>query len=83
MSLSAIGRKALLEHGRQTKIAGRFRVSDQYVSDVVNGERIPKTKRGWARYARIQQAVADELNLTVEEAFSAYERGLPELASVA
>lgn len=77
MSLNGIGRKALLEHGRQTKIAGRFRVSDQYVSDVVNGERIPKTRRGRERYGRIQQAVAEELGLTLEEAFSEYERGIP------
>lgn len=80
MALSAPGRKHLLEHGRQTKIAGRFHVSDQYVSGVVNGDPMPKTRKARARWARIQQAVADELGMPVEDAFTEYERGVVEPA---
>lgn len=75
MALSALGRKHLLEYGRQATIARRYRVSRQYVTAVVNGDNRPKTRKGWERYSRIQQAVADELGMTKQEAFSAAERG--------
>lgn len=75
MALTAVGRKALLEHGRQKVVAGRARVSPAYVSAVNACDWIPKTRRGWEKYRRVQDAIAKELNLDVSEAFTAYERG--------
>lgn len=75
MALSALGRKHLLEHGKQREIADALRVQQGFVSDVVNGYSLPRTARGWKRYRKVQRAVAHRLNLTVEEAFSERERG--------
>lgn len=75
MALSAVGRKALLEHGRQKAVAKRLNFSTAYVSAVVNGELIPKTRSGWKNYRRVQSAVAKELGMDVTDAFTAYERG--------
>lgn len=83
MALNAIGRKALLEHGRQTVIASRARVSDAFVSSVVNGEDIPKTRLGWKKYRRVQLAVAREIGMDVTDAFTASERGEVQQEAVA
>lgn len=76
MALSAIGRKVLLPHGMQRKIARRLGVEEIRVSMVVRGVELPKTESGWKRYSRIQKEVAKGLGLTVEEAFQDWERGL-------
>lgn len=75
MALSAVGRKALLEHGTQLRVATRLDVSTAYVSAVVNGEMLPKTRLGWRSYRKVQRAVAKALGLDVTEAFQAWERG--------
>jgi hypothetical protein len=75
MALSAIGRKALLEHGRQKAVADRQKVSTAYVSGVVNGELLPKTRLGWKKYRRVQKELAKEIGMDWTEAFSAFERG--------
>lgn len=83
MALTAVGRKALLEHGRQKVVAGRARVSPAYVSAVNACEWIPKTRRGWEKYRRVQLAIARELGLDVTEAFAAFERGEVQQEAVA
>lgn len=75
MALSAVGRKALLEHGRQKVVATRLGVSRAFVSAVVNGELIPKTRSGWKTYRRVQAAIAKEIGLEVPEAFQPHELG--------
>jgi hypothetical protein len=75
MALNGIGRKALLEHGRQKAVADRLKFSTAYVSAVVNGELIPKTRGGWKNYRRVQSAIARELGMDVTDAFTASERG--------
>jgi hypothetical protein len=84
MALSALGRKHLLEHGVQHRIALRLSVSDAFVSSVVRGEERPATRDGWKTYRRVQREVAKALSLRVVEAFSAWERGVvaePEMAT--
>jgi transcriptional regulator with XRE-family HTH domain len=76
MALSALGRKHLLPHGAQRKIARRLGVEESRVSAVVNGEATPVTEAGWKSWRRIQKAVARTLGLDVEEAFSDQERGV-------
>lgn len=76
MALSALGRKHLLPHGSQRKIARRLGVEEARVSAVVNGDDLPVTERGWKNYRKAQKAIARALNLTVEEAFSETERGI-------
>jgi hypothetical protein len=76
MALSALGRKHLLQYGKQREIAEALDEADAFVSNVVNGHARPRTERGWKRYRRVQRAVARRLNLTVEEAFSDRERGV-------
>lgn len=83
MALSSLGRKHLMEHGRQKAVAGRTRTSRAYVSAVVNGELIPKTRLGWKKYRRVQLAIARELGMDVTEAFSASERGEVQQEAVA
>lgn len=83
MALSAIGRKALLEHGTQTKIAAQLSLSDGFVSAVVLGDDLPKTRKGWKNYRRVQLAIARELGLDVTEAFTAFERGEVQQEAVA
>jgi hypothetical protein len=76
MALSALGRKHLLPHGAQRKIARRLGIEEARVSAVVNGTEIPVTEQGWKSYRRVQRAVAKVLNLSVEEAFQSHERGV-------
>ncbi len=80
MGLNAVGRKALLQgkHGTQRKIARLLGVEESRVSAAVNGLDIPRTENGWKHYRRIQEAVAEALGLSVEEAFTAQERGVQE-----
>lgn len=78
MALSAIGRKHLLERGKQQEIAGRLRVVPGYVSQVVNGVGLPLTKKGWKQYRRVQIAIARSLNMRLDEAFSPRELGAEE-----
>jgi hypothetical protein len=86
MALNAIGRKHLLPHGSQRKIARRLEVEESAVSAVVNwmpGDEMPKTDAGWKSWRRVQRAVAKALNLRVVEAFSPEERGEVELQATA
>jgi hypothetical protein len=75
MALSAVGRKTLLPHGSQRKIARRLGVEESRVSAVVNGSDIPMTENGWKSYRRVQRAVAKALGLSVEESFQPHELG--------
>ena len=79
MALSPIGRKALLEYGAQVRVATRLDLSTAFVSAVVNGELIPKSRSGWKNYRRVQNAIAKELGMNVQDAFSQSERGELEL----
>lgn len=82
MALSALGRKHLLPHGAQRKIARALDIEQSRVSVVIAGLDIPKTELGWKSYRRVQRAVAKALDLRVDEAFSAVERGeVEELAA--
>lgn len=77
MALSAIGRKALLPHGAQRKIARRLGMEEARVSTVnapAPGD-LPKTELGWQSWRRAQKAIAKVLGMTVEEAFQDWERG--------
>lgn len=78
MALNAIGRKALLmgRHGLQRRLARQLEVDEARVSSVVNGTDFPRTERGWKSYNRIQRTFAKALGLTMEQAFSAEERGV-------
>lgn len=75
MALTAIGRKAILPHGAQRKIARRLGFEERLVSDAVNGSNLPKTENGWKRYRRAQKAVAKVLGLSLEEAYQPHELG--------
>ena len=83
MAFSPVTRKLLLEYGTQAKLARRFRVSEAYISSVVSGEDIPKTRRGWVRYTKVQSAIAEYLGVTLEEAFQPHELDTTEEALVA
>lgn len=76
MALSAIGRKHLLPHGSQRKIARRLGIEESRVSVVLNGQNIPTSEHGWKSYSRVQKAIAKVLGLSVEEAFQDFERGV-------
>jgi transcriptional regulator with XRE-family HTH domain len=79
MALNGIGRKALLGgYGTQRKIAKELGIHESRVSAVINGFDFPRTERGWQSYNRIQTAIAQAIGVTVEEAFSAEERGAQE-----
>lgn len=80
MALSAVGRKALLPHGSQRKIARRLGIEESRVSVVVNGADIPTSEFGWKSYRLVQNAIARALGMKVGEAFSAAERGVEEEA---
>lgn len=69
-----------MEHGRQKAVATRLGVSTAYVSAVVNGELLPKTRGGWKKYRRVQKELAKEIGMEWPEAFSASERGETERA---
>ena len=75
MALSAIGRKALLPHGSQRKIARKLGIEEARVSAVVSGTQVPLTEAGWKSYRRVQRAIARVLNLSLEEAFQSHELG--------
>lgn len=83
MALSPIGRKALLPHGSQRKIARQLGVEESRVSNVIGGGPLPRTEAGWKSWNRIQRAVAKAIALSVEEAFGAEERGVEEPAGAA
>lgn len=78
MALSNVGRKLLIAHGTQKRIARQLNVMESEVSKAVACEpdEHPKTERGWKRRNRIQRAIAKALGLSVEEAYSAEERGV-------
>lgn len=78
MALSAIGRKHLLEYGKQHEVAEALGIAESYVSQVVNGFGFPRTQKGWRKYRKVQRSIAARLGMTVEEAFSETERGVPE-----
>lgn len=75
MALSAVGRKALLPHGSQRKIARQLGIEESRVSAVVNGQDIPLTEHGWKSYKRVQKAIAKALGLPAEDSFQDFERG--------
>lgn len=83
MALSAIGRKALLPHGSQRKIARRLSIEESRVSAVVSGNLLPQTEAGWKSYKKVQRAIAKALGLSVEEAFQPHELGEVETVSAA
>ena len=83
MALSVLGRKHLLPHGSQRKIARRLSIEESRVSAVLNGKDIPTTDAGWISYRKVQRAIAKAIGLSVVEAFSAQERGVVEEESVA
>jgi DNA-binding transcriptional regulator YdaS (Cro superfamily) len=75
MALSAIGRKALMPHGAQRKIARQLGVEESRVSAAVNGTGLPITELGWKSYRRTQRAIARVLGLSLREAFQPHELG--------
>jgi hypothetical protein len=73
MALNAIGRKALLDHGKQREIADRIRVNPATVSNAVNGVGFPLSRKGWVKYRKAQVAIARALGMKLEEAFQPHE----------
>lgn len=76
MALSPLGRKHLLPWGKQDEIAKRLGVIPGYVSQVVNGLAIPRSKRGWKLYRKVQVAIARALGMRLDEAFTPRELGI-------
>jgi hypothetical protein len=68
--LSVPERKALLPFGAQTRVAARCGVTKAYVSLVVSDDVRPKTPRGWKTLRRVRVALARELRMPVDIAFS-------------
>jgi len=86
MALSAVGRKLLITHGTQKRIARQLGVMESEVSKALaaaDPNDFPKTERGWKRRNRIQRAIAKALGISFEEAFSDEERGVTQDSEVA
>lgn len=64
-----LARKYRLPHGAQRRIARKRRVSESYVSQVINGHATPRSPRGMRKYLAVRGDVAAELGVTVQEAF--------------
>ncbi len=76
MALNAIGRKALLNHGKQREIADRQSLNPATVSQAVNGVGFPLSPKGWVKYRKAQVAIARALGLRLDEAFQPHELGI-------
>lgn len=69
MPLTIAERKERMPHGGQTEVAGAEDVPDSTVSEVMNGESRPKTKRTKLKIARLMRALARKAGVPVEEFF--------------
>src|SRR5687767_14377091 len=66
MPLNALGRKVLLPFGAQRRIARKLGVSTSYVSQIVNGGKIPRSGDG----RKVAVAVSRALGMKLHEAFA-------------
>lgn len=65
-----LARKYRMPHGAQRRIAQKRRVSESFVSQVVNGHATPRTPRGMRKYEAVRVDVAALFGVSVEEAFA-------------
>ncbi len=73
MGLSIAERKHLMPHGAQREIAADLAIDASYVSRVLSGDIRPKTANGRDQLRRVQAAIAQKLELPVDEVFPANE----------
>lgn len=66
-----------MPHGVQTAIATAEKVSDAYVTAVMNGTITPKSPAAKRKLRRVQVALARMLDLRVDEAFPQTEQEAP------
>lgn len=66
---TSVTRKRELPYGKQKEIARRARVSEAYVSAVVNDRLRPVTVEGQKNLRRVRVLVARALGMRVDEAF--------------
>lgn len=66
MPLTPISRKVLLAHGKRREIANRLGVSESYVSQIVNGVKLPSGPMG----RKVAVAVSRALGMKVNEVFA-------------
>ena len=63
-----------MPYGAQVAVATELEVAESYVSAVMNGEVRPKTEATREKLARVQVALAQKLELPVDEVFPEHER---------
>ena len=78
MPMTPSERKEAMPHGGQRRAAKRAKVSETYVTLVMNGVARVSTPRGLRTLRRVQAALAREISRPVEEVFGATH--LPERA---
>lgn len=69
MALSIAERKHLMPFGAQREVSMEQRVDPGYVSKVMNGEMVAKTRPSRKKLRRVQVAIARKLGRTVDEVF--------------
>lgn len=69
MPLTRAERKDRMPFGAQRRVAAAEKVSESYVSEVMNGVVFARTPRGTKTLQRVQRALAKELGVDVAEAF--------------
>ena len=68
-------RKHRLPFGSATRVAELCQVDKSFVTRVMKGKARPTEPRGWETVHRIQKALARCMKMSVEDCFTAEERG--------